>query len=142
LEHHLHDRTSLAPIALVCEIATLYEDRAAGRGLQAENHAGNGRFAGAAFAGEAEDLAPIQPEADIVDSAHLAPRTAEQAAPNRKGFGDSHDFDEGLAHAVASRRQQAADCSGPTSKWGGAVRHAFTASGQRGAKRHPGGGAE
>src|ERR1700759_2351785 len=57
LEHHLHRVAALAPIALREEIAALEQYIAGARGGEPEDHPGDGRFAGTALSGEAEDLA-------------------------------------------------------------------------------------
>ena len=70
-----------------------------------------------------EPLSPARPNTSPGSSRKLTSLTAsprraaaEQPAADGEGLRDADDVDQGLAHAVASRRQQAADCPGATSK--------------------------
>jgi hypothetical protein len=101
LEHHLHAPAMDTGAGGAGDAFPVDPDLAYGRGFEAHDHTGDGRFAGAALAGQAIDRAARYREADIIDRADLAGLAAERIA-DRKEFRKVADFQHRCAHGRAS----------------------------------------
>jgi len=122
-------------------------DLAGGRLDEAEHEAARRRLAAAALADQAERLALVDVEADVVDRAHAADLALdEEPGGDREVLGQVLDAQQrgggGRAHAEAPSRARM-----QAAKWPGAIScvagrpasQASTRRPQRGAKRQPGG---
>ena len=145
LEHHLHRPAASGATVCAGEIASRRTGWRRARRREARGSCGRSSICRSRFRPRGRTPRPwTSREADVARPPSLRRVDApEQPAAHREGLGEADDFEQGLAHAAASsRRQQAALWPGPTGRSsGGAVAACAIASGQRGAKRQPGGGA-
>ena len=153
--HRRHEAHACASPARVRHIEPAEPDRALRRSDEVQDHARKRRLAAPGLADDGEDLGPGggDREADVVDGGEGG--AAKEAAPG-VGLGDAFDGEEVLAQSAASAGSLCAAgftaglAAKHATRWPGASvvssgtsrRQISIASGQRGWKRQPGGGAE
>src|SRR5262249_61616156 len=83
LEHHLHPRTELAHARLACrrDVDAVEDDAAAGGLVEADDRAPNRRLPAARLADEAERLAALDRERDLVDRLARADVAVQSESP-------------------------------------------------------------
>jgi hypothetical protein len=136
LEHHLHVAPEAAEHFRVQsgKVLPVEMHRARRRREQAQREPPERRLARAGFANDTEHLAFRDRERHVLDSAH------RRTLPALEPFGEMSAFDQGgsVRHATCRHlRQRTARSCDIFSSGTGPARHSASASGQRGAKRHP-----